>query len=95
MFGVYVHNNDTNFVVFLFSFPLFPFFLILLFYCFCLPLNSTIINLFCSVCVTLYVLIDDLYVSLYVSIIINNNLRHKQVDIIISKNQALQILYHV
>ena len=68
VFGVYVHNNNTKFVVSLFSFPLFPFFLILLFYCFCLPLNSTIIS-FCSVCVTLYVLIDDLYVSLYVSLI--------------------------
>ena len=68
MFDVYVHNNNTNFVVSLFSFPLFSFFLILLFYCFCLPLNSTIISLFCSVCVTLYVLTDDLYVSLYVHV---------------------------
>ena len=39
------------------------------YFCFCLPLNCTIISLFCSVCVTLYVLTDDLYVSLYVSII--------------------------
>ena len=70
MFGVYVHNNNTNFVVSLFSFPLFPFFLILLFYCFCLPLNSIIISIFCFVCVTLYVFIDDLYMSLYVPLII-------------------------
>ena len=43
VFGVYVNNN--NFVVFLFHFPLFLFFLILLFYCFCLPLNSIIISI--------------------------------------------------
>ena len=67
MFGVCVNNNNNNFVVFLFSFPLFPFFLILLFYCFCLPLNSLIISIF-FVCVTLHVFIDDLYVSLYVMI---------------------------
>ena len=66
---MYVNNNNNNFVVFLFSFPLFPFFLILLFYYFCLPLNSIIISILCFACVTLYVFIDDLYVSLYVSLI--------------------------
>ena len=53
--------------LFSFSVSVFSSFALFCYYFFCLPCNSIITSIFCFfVCVTMYVFIADLYVSLYV-----------------------------